>query len=81
MGSKPVPLTEAEMRNMGIISNEVEYGFEVGNLVTVISGVWENTQGVIKAINENKQSVTINVDMFGRETPVEINFSDIKLEK
>ena len=66
---------------MGIISDEVEYDFEVGNLVTVISGVWENTQGVIKAINENKQSVTINVDMFGRETPVEINFSDVKVEK
>ena len=80
-GSKPVPLTEEEMRNMGLVSDEVEYDFEVGNLVTVISGVWENTQGVIKAINENKQSVTINVDMFGRETPVEINFSDVKVEK
>ena len=76
-----MPLTEEEMRNMGIVSDEVEYDFEVGNLVTVVSGVWENTQGVIKAINENKQSVTINVDMFGRETPVEINFSDVKVEK
>ena len=79
-GSKPVPLSETEMKNMGIKSEEVSVGFEVGSLVTVISGVWENTQGVIKAINTNKQTVTINVDMFGRETPVEINFTDVKVE-
>ncbi len=80
-GSKPVPLTETEMKNMGIKSEEVNIGFEVGSLVTVISGVWENTQGVIKAINHGKQSVTINIDMFGRETPVEISFTDVKVER
>ena len=41
-------------------------------------GVWKDTVGVIQAINENKQSVTINVDLFGRETPVEISFTEIK---
>ena len=50
----------------------------IGDTVTVTNGVWENTVGVIKGINEHKQSVTINVDMFGRETPVEISFTDIK---
>ena len=50
----------------------------MGDNVTVVSGVWENTVGVIKAINEHKQTVTINVDMFGRETPVEISFTEIK---
>lgn len=79
-GSKPVPLTETEMKNMGIKSEEENIGFEVGSLVTVISGVWENTQGVIKAINNNKQSVTITIDMFGRETPVEISFTEVKVE-
>lgn len=81
-GSKPVPLSEAEMRNMGIQKDEeVVVDFEVGDTVTVISGAWENTQGVIKAINHHKQIVTINVDMFGRETPVEISFTDVKIEK
>ena len=79
-GSKPVPLTEIEMKNMGIKNEEENIGFEVGSLVTVISGVWENTQGVIKAINNNKQSVTITIDMFGRETPVEISFTEVKVE-
>ena len=78
-GSKPVPLTEEEMLPLGINGKpEVVMDFEVGDNVTVVSGVWENTVGVIKAINEHKQTVTINVDMFGRETPVEISFTEIK---
>lgn len=79
-GSKPVPLTEEEMKNMGLTRDEVEIDFQIGTPITVISGVWENVQGVIKAINTNKQTVTINVDMFGRETPVEINFTDIRVD-
>lgn len=78
---QPVPLTEAEMRSMGIKNDTVEVDFEVGDTVTVINGVWENTTGVIKQINTHKQIVTISVDMFGRETPVEISFSDVKLSK
>jgi transcriptional antiterminator NusG len=82
-GSKPVPLSAAEMRNLGIQtagegSANVVIDFEVGDTVTVISGVWEDTVGVIKSINESKQSVTIHVDMFGRETPVELNFTEVK---
>ncbi|RHP36317.1 transcription termination/antitermination protein NusG [Lachnotalea sp. AF33-28] len=78
-GSKPVPLSEAEMRPLGIReSGNVVVDFEVGDTVAVISGVWKDTVGVIKAINQGKQSVTINVDMFGRETPVELNFTEVK---
>ena len=80
-GSKPVPLTDLEMKSMGIKKDEVIIDFEIGDTVTVISGVWENTQGIIKAINPHKQIITINIDMFGRETPVEISFSDVKVEK
>lgn len=80
-GSKPVPLTEQEIKTMGIKKEEVIIGFKAGDTVTVISGAWENTQGVVKSINNHKQIVTINVDMFGRETPVEISFTDVKLER
>lgn len=77
---QPVPLSDAEMRSMGIKNNnEVSVDFELGDTVTVISGVWENTTGVIKQINTHKQIVTISVDMFGRETPVEIGFSEVKV--
>lgn len=77
-GSKPVPLTEEEMKPLGINIPEVVVDFEVGDTVTVINGAWEDTVGVIKGINHNKQMVTINVDMFGRETPVELSFTEVK---
>lgn len=78
---QPVPLSETEMRGMGIKGNEVVVDFEIGDSVTVISGVWENTTGIIRQINPHKQIVTISVDMFGRETPVEIAFGDVKVNR
>lgn len=77
-GSKPVPLTDEEMRPLGIRPDTVQMDYAEGDSVVVIGGVWKDTVGVIQAINENKQSVTINVDLFGRETPVEISFTEIR---
>ena len=77
-GSKPVPLTEEEMRPLGIHSESVQIDFAEGDSVVVIGGVWKDTVGVIQSINDNKQSATINVDLFGREPPVEISFTEIK---
>ena len=77
-GSKPVPLTEEEMLPLGISNENVVIDFAVGDSVVVIGGVWKDTVGMIQSINENKQCVTINVDLFGRETPVEISFTEIK---
>ncbi|MBD5136107.1 MAG: transcription termination/antitermination protein NusG [Lachnospiraceae bacterium] len=77
-GSKPVPLTEEEMKPLGIKAPKVVVDFGVGDTVTVTGGVWENTVGEIKKIDHHKQMVTINVDMFGRETPVEISFTEVK---
>ena len=77
-GSKPVPLTEEEMKPLGIKSDNVEIDFGVGDMVNVIGGIWKDTVGVIQSINEAKQSVTINVELFGRETPVEISFTEIQ---
>ncbi len=77
-GSKPVPLTDLEMFNLGIQSNNVTIEFEKGDMVTVVGGVWKDTVGVVQAVNQNKQSVTINVELFGRETPVEISFTEIR---
>ena len=77
--SKPVPLTEDEMARMGIQPPEVEIDLEIGDEVQVIAGAWKDTVGQIRAINMNKATVTIGVDMFGRETAVEdISFLDIR---
>ena len=84
-GSKPVPLSPAEIRSFGISSDDeeakpvVEFAGKVGDQIKILSGAWEDTVGEIVSINEGKQCVTINVEMFGRETPVEIDFTDVKL--
>ena len=77
-GSKPVPLSEDEMRNLGFKTTGVVVDFEVGDTIVVMSGAWKDTVGVVKTVNESRQSLTINVEMFGRETPVELNFSEVK---
>ena len=78
-GSKPVPLTDAEMEPLGIKTEDVEVDFAEGDTVVITGGVWKDTIGAIQAMNHSKQIVTINVELFGRETPVEISFADVKL--
>lgn len=77
-GSKPVPLTDEEMKNLGINAKKIAIDYKVGDTIVAVSCVWENTVGAIKSINESKQTVTIMVDMFGRETPVELDFTEIR---
>ena len=77
-GSKPVPLTDEEMAPLGIQKEDIVVDFEEGDTVTVTGGAWEGTVGMIQTINMAKQSLTINVDLFGRETPVEISFAEVK---
>ena len=77
-GSKPVPLTDEEMKNLGINAKKIAIDYKVGDTIVAVSGVWENTVGAIKSINESKQTVTIMVDMFGRETPAELEFPAIR---
>ncbi len=77
-GSKPVPLTDTEMRNLGIKDAKINVDYEVGEMVSVTAGIWAGTAGTIKRIDEGRQTVTINVDMFGRETPVELSFAEVK---
>ena len=77
-GSKPVPLTEEEMQALQINRTEMEVDFEEGDSITVLAGIWKDTVGVIQTMNHSKQTAIINVDLFGRETPVEISFTDIK---
>lgn len=85
-GSKPVPLTEAEMRSLGIqsesasknVSKNVSVDFAEGDSIVVVAGTWENTVGVVQKLDFGKQKVTINVELFGRDTPVEIGFAEVR---
>lgn len=76
-GSKPVPLTEAELKALDFgVDTTVE--FAEGDVISVTAGVWKDTVGTVQKIDASRQTLTINVEMFGRETPVEINFTDVK---
>lgn len=77
-GSKPVPLEEDEMNRFGIYQEEAPCDYEIGDVVTVLRGAWEGTVGAVQSVNPQKQSLSINVELFGRETPVELSFSEVK---
>lgn len=78
-GSKPVPLTEAEMKPLGIKLENVTVDFGEGDTIAVVAGVWKDTIGVVQRMDYGKQTATINVELFGRETPVEISFAEVRL--
>lgn len=77
-GSKPVPLTEAEMKPLGIRTENITVDFAEGDTIAVVAGVWKDTVGMVQRIDYGKQTATINVDLFGRETPVEIGFAEVR---
>jgi transcriptional antiterminator NusG len=78
-GSKPVPLTDEEVKNMGLESTVItEIDIEVGDQINVISGPCESFTGVVEEINMEKQSMKVRISMFGRETPVELEFVQVE---
>lgn len=78
-GSEPVPLTEDEIANLGMGEKKsVVVDYKEGDSVIAITGAWRDTVGRIKSINQSKQTVTIMVELFGRETPVELGFTEVK---
>ena len=77
-GSKPVPLTEAEMKPLGIRTENITVDFAEGDTIAVVAGVWKDTIGMVQKMDYGKQTATINVDLFGRETPVEIGFAEVR---
>ncbi len=77
-GSKPVPLSEAEIRAMGIELAVVELFVALGDTVTVVDGPFEGSVGIVKEIHDHKRTVIVNLSIFGRETPVELDYSKIQ---
>lgn len=78
-GSKPVPLTEAEVAALGIDQKEtkVSLSYKVGDQIRVTEGPIMNFTGVVDEINENENRVRVIVSMFGRETPVELELHQV----
>ncbi len=81
-GTKPTPLLPHEvdeiMRRMGMKDSTVSVDFEVKENVKVIDGPFADMIGTIEEIDLDKQTVKVHVNMFGRETPVELEFTQIE---
>ena len=79
-GTDPIPLTDAEIRNMGFDEVPVNIDYDVNDTVKVMNGPLEGFVGTVQEINKEKQKVKVLVSMFGRETPVELEFSQVQKE-
>ena len=80
-GTDPIPLTEDEIRNMGFDVADVNVDYEVNDSVRIMNGPLENFIGVVQEINKEKRKVKVMVSMFGRETPVELDFIQVQKVK
>ena len=77
-GSKPIPLSDEEVRLTGVEDVPIVLDVEVGQTVVVTNGPLENFVGVIQEINKEKQKLRVEVSMFGRDTIVELDFVQVK---
>ena len=77
-GSKPIPLTDEEVRKMGVESVFIKIDITPGELVEIISGPLDGFVGVVQEVDSARQKVKVQVTMFGRETPVELDFVQIR---
>ena len=78
-GTDPIPLTDEEIRSMGFEDvNSINVDYEVNDQVQIMNGAFENFTGTVQEINKEKSKVKVLVSMFGRETPVEVEFSQVQ---
>lgn len=77
-GSKPVPLSDEEADSMGIVEKVTNIDVEIGENVKVINGPLEGQIALIQEIIVGKKRIKGLVNMFGRETPVELSFNQIE---
>lgn len=77
-GTEPIALTPEEIRNMGFEEMPINVDYEVGDSVRVMAGPFESFIGNVQEINKEKHKVKVLVSMFGRETPVELEFSQVQ---
>ena len=78
-GSKPVPLSEAEVERLGVETAKVDLGIEVGDTVRITDGSMEGFMGEVLEINHEKRKISVMVTMFGgREMQVEFDFYQVE---
>lgn len=77
-GTKPTPLTEEEVLQLGVEKHEIVVGYEVGDSVKITDGPLTSFIGVVDMLDIDKNKVRVIVSMFGRETPVELELDQVE---
>lgn len=80
-GNKAIPLTEDEVLSIGVEVRKIVVGFDVGDSVRVIDGPLDGFLGTVDEIDLDKRRVRVVVSMFGRETPVDLDFEQVEVIK
>lgn len=77
--SKPIPLTSEEVARLGVEKTKhIEVSYEKGDSVRIIDGPLEDFIGIVEEVETEKNYVKVNVSMFGRETPVELELDQVE---
>lgn len=82
--SKPIPISESEAQNIlhqvkeGVERPKSSIIYEVGEVVKVLDGPFDGFKGQIEEVDDERQRVKVAVEIFGRETPVELEFSQVQ---
>ena len=77
-GTDPIPLTDDEIRSMGFELTQINIDYNINDSVRVMDGALKDFVGTVQEINKEKHKVKVLVSMFGRETPVELDFSQVQ---
>lgn len=77
-GTKPIPLTDDEVYQMGVEKHTVEVAYAVGDTVHITDGPLDGFTGTVDTLDIDKNAVTVVVSMFGRETPVELALDQVE---
>lgn len=75
---RPLPLPEEDIINMRLEKGKAETSAEVGDSVEILDGPFNGQVGVVHNVDINNQKVTVMLEMFGRDTPIEVSFSEIR---
>ncbi len=79
--SKPVPLTDEEVRRLGVETVSVEVAYKVGDNIKIVDGPLTGFTGIVDEIDLENNQVKITISMFGRETPVELELDQVEPEE
>ena len=77
--TKPTPLTEDEVYQLGVEKREIVVGYDVGDTVSIVDGPLTGFNGVVELLDIEKNKVRVTVSMFGRETPVELELDQVEV--